>query len=214
MESNAIYMNPKWKRGRYGGKKAAARRAAKRRTRSGIRPMGTGSLVCRRYYEPTAIAGSDSTPQGGLAYTFKLNDLTNVAEFTSLFAAYKITGVAYRWVLKTNPDITATTFKGQNVRVLFANDHNDATIPTSDNTLKEFGNCQEVWLSSAKPASRWYFQRPRVEIANIGQMRTWIDTGGAPGQPHYGLKAYWTNMFAGVYLVPEFRYYLAFKQVK
>ena len=182
-------------------------------SRQALQPMGA-QLTCKRYFEAAAVPGNDGTPQGGLAYTFKLNDLANVTDFTNLFAAYKITGVAYRWVLKTNPDITATNFKGQNVRVLFANDYNDSTAPATDSVLKEFGNSQEVWLSSANPASRWFFVRPRVEIANIGQLSTWIDTAGAPGQPHFGVKAYWTNMFTGVYLVPEFRYYLAFKQVK
>lgn len=142
-----------------------------------------------------------STNLGGLTpvskgFSFQLVDLPNVAEYTSLFDQYKITGVQLRIIPKSSEQIqgstsgtVATTGYGQ---VVTAIDYDDAGNPASKDQLLEYGSVKVT------QSNRVHTRFISPKILNV-VFRNALTSGYSPVKatyldcsyndlPHYGIK--------------------------
>lgn len=178
-------------------------------------------LLTRRFNNTVFYAGSDINPQGGVAKSFALSDLTNYTEFTALFDQYQITGIQYRFVITINPDfVTNTAYRGIYPLIRWVHDHDDASAPATEALVVQYPKMHEFNFAPDKNVTRWFYLKPAIASQAYGSVfsgysakwRQFLDSG-YPGTPHYGIKAYCTNVFAGMTINLETRYVLKFKSV-
>jgi hypothetical protein len=121
-------------------------------------------LSTKRFVIQSTIAGSDVTPSGTGAETFDFDNIPAYTEFTNTFDTYRLAGIRFRWVVIRDSNATGTTLGGTlgiYTRVMFAYDFNDASIPASFAELQQYSNVKEVYLTNARPVSKWYFFKPK-----------------------------------------------------
>lgn len=163
----------------------------------------------------------------GIGHSFKLSDVPNSSEFTSLFDAYRIKGVKLEFVPiynshEINEGPAASPFDRVGIPVMtFARDLDDSTAPASENTLLQYATNKRINLSSKKSI---YIANPRVAqtvyqaglTAAYSEARknVWIDCAN-PDVPHYGLKYYvpTENLSKILYIRVYATYYMEFKRV-
>lgn len=181
----------------------------------------SNALVTKRFVFKQVYAGSDATPSLAAGLTFSLADVPAYTEFTSLFEEYKIAGIAYRFVITRNPDLLAVN-KGYIPRVMFCHDHTDSTTPSGFAELQQYPKVKEIWLRTDYPASKWYWLKPNtIDVgytsgvaSNYGvNYKRWIDASNS-STPYYGLKFIYDQLYAGMQLFVECKYYMKFKGVK
>lgn len=181
-------------------------------------------LTCKRYKEALyGVNGSDILNNGTAAQTFKLNDLQNSTEFTSLFDQYMIVGIQYRFRIQRDPSVnssTAVSNQGIFPRVFWVHDHDDSSAPGSQQDLYQYPRMRELQFTANKDTTRWMYLKPAVATqiygpVNVGynaKWRTWLDCG-YPGTPHYGIKLAYNNLNSGMQLYMDCKYILKFKSV-
>ena len=148
------------------------------------------------------------------AFSFRLSNVPNSAELTSLYDQYKISAINLRFYPKMT-QITSTSNANSidNVRILTAIDYNDATAPTSIDVIREYENCE---CHSVLETFDVYIDKPRILDSSSSSRTSWIATS-SPGTLHYGLKG-WVEPVQ--YTAGSFGYqieaifYLAFKNIK
>lgn len=179
-------------------------------------------------YTITTPAGS-GTNYYGSAYYFKLSDLPDVADFTTLYDTYKILGVQFNIYPLFSEASTATTgaVNGMGCIIHSIIDNDDNFAPTASETgvgyLRQYSNSYRTNnLLMTKKFSR--FIKPRVLVANWdssaafatgGSKRQWLDCARAD-IAHYGFKFIietYTDSANALKLSfkVECKYYLAFK---
>ena len=168
------------------------------------------SLV--RRYDHFTLGGIDATPKTFGTMFFNLGQCPGASELTALFDRYKINGAAIRFILKTNPDIASTTYKGQNVRIFHAFDGTGGNAPTTEDAMRQYSGLRETNLSSDRSVGRWHFVKPKALIANTFSILKWIPCS-VSNQAHYGIQYMVDNLFAGVYVIAECKLYLQLKNV-
>ncbi|APA62650.1 putative capsid protein [uncultured virus] len=156
------------------------------------------------------------------AYSFKLDDVPGVTEFTSLFDQFCLTGVSFKIIPAYNISfISGTSVSSPQGEVYTVIDYTDSYVPTS---LDDLAQSQTLKRGSSLRINKRYF-RPRILIplsattggTMVGPRSMWLTTGPSSDEKHYGIKGAVT--FADPALVPncKFRisctYYLKFKQV-
>lgn len=167
--------------------------------------------------------GSDTVTEAVGAATFQLSDLTNYTELTSVFDQYRLVKVLYRWVITKNTDwVTTAANRGFPVRILWAHDFNDSTPPTTTDMMQRAGMREIYMHGDEKPASRWYTLNPAMLVVGYEsstnssytpKWRQWIDISSY-STPHYGLKWYAANLYAGLSLRLEAKCVYEFKGVQ
>lgn len=222
--------------------------ARKRRARGArLRRMGMGTHVNvlrtkRTWHSPPAGEGSagtswdiywDSTLSDfvncrGQGRSFKLNDLPNYTEFTTLFDAYRIKGVKLEFLpiynsheINEGPASSIDDRLGMPI-MNFVFDQDDATSPPNENTLLQYATNKRVNLSTRKTI---YISAPRTSslvhkdgVNPVGysenKSNQWIDSA-YPDVPHYGLKYFIPveNTSKILYVRVYATYYLEFKRV-
>lgn len=169
------------------------------------------------------IQGADLTastfPYGNGATTFALSNVQGASELVSLFDNFRITRVLYRWVLTRDPSwATTNANRGWSVRVNWTHDFNDST-PISQALIYQRANQKEVFLSTNKMTSRWYSLKPAslmqlyesgVSTAYGPKWMQWMDTSDTSA-PHYGIKYYYDNLYAGENLRLEAKIFMQCK---
>ena len=166
--------------------------------------------------------GSDTVPSTQGSCTFQLSDLTTYTDFTNLFDQFKLVKVLYRWVITRDSDwATTSTYRGYSVRIQWYHDFNDSTPPNVTDLMQR-ANCRELYMNGDdKPASRWYSLNPAVlsvgyestvASAYIPKWRQYIDSESY-ATPHYGIKWYVSNLYAGLSLRLEAKEIYEFKVV-
>lgn len=178
-------------------------------------------LITKRFCFAGDWSGNDLVSSAGLSKTFALNELPNSTEFTSLFDQYMITGISYRWVCIREPGkVTTAANQGYYPRVMWVHDHDSAQVPASFADLQQYSRCQEYYFTSDRMKTKWFYLKPAVanSVYNgvyngySAQWRLWLDSG-YPGTPHYGIRAYYSENFAGNSLRLETKFHLKFKSV-
>lgn len=164
----------------------------------------------------------------GVAHAFKLNDLPNYTEFTSLFDAYRFKGVKLEFVpIYNSHEINEGPASGLDDRLgmplmTYARDYDDANAPTSEDTMLQYATNRRLQLSTRKSI---YIASPRCAslvykdgITPVGyseaKANQWIDSAN-PDVLHYGLKYFLPveNLSKIVYIRVYATYYLEFKRV-
>lgn len=190
-------------RSRYArGKSVAYKRTRTVKRRRIPRGIMSGTHSFTRYADTRLISMLGGTTGVGGAYSFKLNDVTSYAEFTSLFDQYKITKIDVMFKLHTNSYLWTAT-NGANTNngaatafptLYLCNDHDDSTTTV---TLAELKERQKTKRFVLRPNSilKW-----TVRPAILNQLyRTAVSTGYSPAfnkyidcsnvdVPHYGMK--------------------------
>jgi hypothetical protein len=200
------------KRTRFAKKRYVRKRKGFRKSR---KPKGN-ILFLKRFINPIAFGGS----VGGVSassQTFRLQDTPNYTELVNLFDQYKLTGVAYKWVLREDPNIN--TGAKYNVRIWTAKDFNDASIPASISEIQQYNNCRFTQLSQNRYESKWTYFKPSklqalyASALGSGYSPTWKGFVSTQNYDlnHYGIKFYIDGNGTGQYVELHMKYYIAVK---
>lgn len=203
--------------------KKGKKKSYKKRGYNNYKPKVKHNYLCtKRYLANTVATGNDTIPGNGGGYFFKLTDLTNYTEFTSLFDQYMIVGIQYRFVMRLNPDFnTTSSFKGVYPIIRWVHDHDDSSAPGNASELYQYPYMKEFNFSTDKNVTRWFYLKPALANEVFGtalatayapKWRQWCDNA-YPGIQHYGLRWYYDNLYAGQTLTLECKYILKFKGV-
>lgn len=167
------------------------------------------------------IPGLDAAPSGTGTSVFQMNQLNSFAEIVNLFDNFRITKIAYRWVILRNPDqVTTTANKGIYPRVNWTHDFNDSATISRD-TIYQRANMKEAWFSDTMQKTRWYTLKPSVLVtmyesgvanAYTPKWKQWLDTSDN-ATPHYGIKYAFDSLYTGMNLVMEAKIYLEAKGI-
>lgn len=199
-----------------------SRRSRRRMTRRIVRSIPRNNfLSTKRFVIQSTIAGSDVTPSGTGAETFDFDNIPAYTDFTNSFDAYRLAGIRFRWVVIRSADQTGTTVGGTlgiYTRVMFAYDFNDASSPASFAELQQYNTVKEVYLTNARPVSKWYFFKPKdLTLAAGGyhqpRRSNWLRMNET-NVAHYGLKYVYDGNQYAQQLRLECYYYFQLKSVK
>jgi len=158
---------------------------------------------------------------GGIAFSFQLNDLPASTEFTTLYDSYQFSHVEV-FVDCTSSERTTTTFGSAWPTIYIWPDYDDVTAPATLAVAEQTMLAERLTFSNSKTTFKRSVQ-PRIAgvavttgggaTGGVINMRPpWLDCG-LPGVPHYGVKLwmknYNTTSFNGVQLNISFRYHFA-----
>lgn len=201
-----------------------ARKSKKTTRRMVRRPTRNNFLSTKRFLFPLILSGSDVVPSGTGAVSFVFSDVPGYTDFTQTFDSYRLCGVRFRWVIIRDPVATGNSVAGTNSlysRVMWVYDYNDITAPGSFAELQQYNNCKEIYLTNARPSSKWYFFRPRDlnQLSGgygVNLKSSWIRMN-EPSVLHYGLRYAYDGNQGGVnpqQIRLEAYYYFQLKSVK
>jgi hypothetical protein len=161
---------------------------------------------------------------------FQLADIINVAEFTTLFDRYRITGVQLTFMLVTNPDAgnpLNVNVGGNNSnfypKLWWVRDYDDGNAITLSQ-MRERETCKHKILRPnseikifLKPAALLQTYRTALTTGYAPKWKQWIDLGQTD-VPHYGFK-FVVDMDGNVpngtfYIRMEKKYYFQCKDVR
>jgi hypothetical protein len=162
---------------------------------------------------------------GGFGFFFKLNDLPNHTDFTSLYDMYRIDLIEAIWELTPLVPAALVTKTSNIMPVILAwSDQDDATPPTTLAAVNNIARVERLELSEANPAIKRSF-RPHVQLGAFGsgtnnagavQPAGFIDCG-LDAVNHYGVK-FWIKNFntttvsnTGAGIQVSFRYHLTLR---
>lgn len=127
------------------------------------------------------------------AYAISIGNMPNVTEFSSLFDAYRINKVVFKFIPSYNTYYTGTTLAaGTSLpKILTALDFDDATAPTAADELFQYDTLRIH--TGDKRFSRKFtpFCAPDIGASNSSGVKSkqWIDWAFT-NIPHYGLKIF------------------------
>lgn len=171
------------------------RRTYKKRTYKMARPMRalrpkSDVHMFKRWVDGGSIAGNVAYLPFLGSITFQLNQLPNVAEFTSLFDQYAITKVVTKFWLKQDPGAQAAA-SSTYPRLYYARDLDTGTVPGTLSQLREYSTCRVVAFNPNRPIT--LVARPNTlaltytsAIASnyTPKWKQWLDVAD-PATPHY-----------------------------
>lgn len=174
-----------------------------------------------RMCEKLVLTGNDTTYFGGQLVTFKMSDVPNPADYQNIFDLYRLAKVEYRFLLKRNEeDATTAANQGYFPTVVWVHDWDGGQAPTGVNELYQYGSkCKELQFSANNHTSKWYTIKPaRQSVVNTtGATNTiqpqwggFLNTDDS-GVLHYSLKMWYRDLYAGMSMVLQCRYYFVFK---
>lgn len=146
----------------------------------------------RRHTTLPNIPSDGLTLQRFGAWTFKLNDLPNVGEFTSLFDRYMITHVKLRIRIQNDPATQAGNASNY-PQLYYVRDFDDAISPSSIDHLREHSRMKSLML---KPYRESIINIKPCVLTNLNdnvgyvlspKWKQWIDCASTT-VPHYGIK--------------------------
>lgn len=226
--------------------RTARRRAVRRVPRRRAMPVHRFTRWCTSYgliaqsHVTAAASNVFSIDSGGwdqayLGLGFRLDDLPNVGEWSSLYDSYRIRAVLVRIQLVNNPDagvrqgVLAPTAASNVIypRLLYAFDP-DSIESALYSDMKQIGNMKERILQPNKdikilvrPRTRVALQTPAATVYGLTPSRyNWLDMASTDIS-HYGLRMVFD--FNGLYLDTftqnwlvkiETKYYIEFKGIR
>lgn len=152
------------------------------------------------------IGSAQSTSYNSINFT--LNDITNVAELTSLYDEYQITKVVVDFIPRAGALSSSPSGAAGNVNQQFSTyqpfltvvDYDDNTPPSSRDDMLEYGTCK---VSKPNTMVRRVIV-PKIQVQtyisanSVGKSaksRQWLDCVH-PDIPHFGLKWAWNQSAA------------------
>lgn len=134
------------------------------------------------------------------SFTFKLDNVPNVSDFTALFDQYKMTKIELFFKLMQDPS-AQNNAQSWYPTMYYCVDHDDATAPTSINDLLQHGRTQQRIMKPnsyikvvIKPAVLFEVARGTGTTTVSPQWNQWIDMAHVDTL-HYGLKYAFDNSF-------------------
>lgn len=179
-------------------------------------------------------AGSKTTPNGDFAfsYHFKLSDLHNHTEFTSMYQWYKILWVKLHFMPRqeTYPSVNAAhandSFDGtgpsisQAPLMVLASDKTDESLFTSFDDACAHEGAKVHMFNSGNELTTWLVPKPTGLLGTAGSevvfqqpSPKWITTDNAT-VPHYGVKAFVQGMSDHNVIMVLLEMKVAFKDLK
>lgn len=202
----------------YARKRRYCRRRTKRRYRS-RKPKSKRMHFYTREFSTTFTAQGlqagvpTVTP---MAYFFKLSDVVNSGEFTSLYDQYKITRVNCRFVPRSTSQNLSTNGRGYFMSVI---DLDDASIGSvTIDALNQYQTKRETSMTSVHSRTLYPAMSAPLYQAGAafayGPKKGWVDSA-YPDVQHYGLKflVYNPNPDAIIYNVTV-KFYLSMRNVR
>lgn len=161
-----------------------------------VNRSSTGLHYFKRRCMLGAWNGNSVDPHINGALSFKLNQIPNHTDFTSLFDQYRITGVKLTFYPVQDSSQVGSVFEGFMPQLIYVVDRDDNTTLAGNgsNTLMEYQSCQIRQLN--RPVSV-YIRNPSVAaeiyrsttLTAYSQQSRWLDCNYSD-IPHYGLKFY------------------------
>lgn len=139
------------------------------------------------------VAGTDGpTLTSSHAYSFNLNEVPNVGEFTALFDSYRLEKVKIWFYANTTVSNAGGAPYESNVQLVLSTDYDDAAVPANMDELFQRQNSRMKKLTSTSrtPVTHtisWPRANYGTSNAIMQSKGQWIDAG-VPSTPHYGLK--------------------------
>lgn len=174
-----------------GYRKAASKVNLKRQVHYFSRKLSLGSIVSANLNVPTLTS-----------LTFRLSDVPNVGEFSSLFDQFKLTYVKLMFKLNQDPSSQPAT-NSFYPTMYHSVDHDDAVAPSSLNDMREHGRTRMSVLrpnryTVVKVKPSVLFEAARNPGAGTTtycpKWRQWVDMAHTDTL-HYGLKYALDNTF-------------------
>lgn len=230
-------------RGRRPVRRTARKSYRKRFSKRGSFRQGKQSskyLFNRRWQTQSGIVSSEVGESSG-AFVFKLDDLPDYTEFTSLFDQYRICAVK---VTITSPYTGNTGLVPRSgaanglgtmpaIKMYSVSDYDDAVTLTVAQ-LMQYQNCRITELTTnLKGGKASFFIKPRLATAvysgaftSYGNTKMWLDAA-SPSVEHYGFKWAFDAIYAdggiagtattwgvATSLQWDLKYYVAFRNVR
>jgi len=148
---------------------------------------------------PVAVTGVNSCYDVPFSIQFRLDELTNVADFSNLFDRYRITSAK----VKVQSTLTAGTQTATPVPFIdYVTDHDDSTVP-SISLMREKMGVKTKYFTASKPAIAMGCKPvPASLIYNSGAFNAYGVPKKSPfinmtntGVPHYSIKGIIRNVF-------------------
>lgn len=173
--------------------KRRMKRSYRRRVRISRSPRQYDVVV--RNSQKLSFAGAAGTYADVYGFvSFKLNDVANFAEITSMYSAYRIKKLVCKFIPRNdtaNGNGNGTTaVSTQPLTVLVATEKSTSTTPVNAADLLTYGDMRILNLYGGRPATHtvWYpAQFNTVAGANVSLQRDWISTADA-ALLHYGMR--------------------------
>lgn len=165
------------------------------------------------YMKANRVSSTAADTFAGVQFT--LNDVPNVAEFTSLYDQYQIKGIKYSLI----PRISETDPAQQSLpNIGSVIDQDDASAPTSIDQLTQYQNFRltrgnKVHSRYWKPAIAQEVFGGGVLTAYAPRKNVWIDCNSA-AVPQYGIKFFIQQTAVVITFDVKIDYYIAFKNVR
>lgn len=144
----------------------------------------------------TFITNSNLQPQFGY-FTFQLQDLLNSADFTNLYAKYKITGVKLKFIPTRGDgaDVSAPTTSGVMCSLAIAINRGATTLTAQERTFDQILEQQDARIySTQKPFSIYIpypkFYAPADGLTVAQEKSGWLQSRH-PEVDHYGVQFAW-----------------------
>lgn len=157
-------------------------------------------------------------------YFFQLNDVPNVAEFTSLFDRYKFVGVKVK--MYTSANNVQPSGVNPFIPVIYYSviDWNSSGALATAADANEFQTCRQLSLNAPRGAFKRYIKSPRyIGVAEDAASSViastsavgWINTS-VPNIRHFGYRWLVSRVATGytMSISHQFTYYLKFRGVK
>lgn len=172
-------------------KKRSNRRPFKKRYGIRVKNGKTIHYFKRTYVQTVAVNSANAftaiTSDGTNYNNFKLSQLTNYADFTSLYDQFKICGIARKYVFDRNSSEAQATVISSLPRLITVNDWNDTSALANENEALEYANCKQSRLD--RVVKRYFRPQPLADptgYANFMSKR-WLPTASYI-TPHSGIK--------------------------
>lgn len=171
-------------------RRKAVRRYRKRAAPRRRVPRGPISLTVRRHCFIQTITQNSVIEYGVM--TFRLDQLPNSAEFTSLFEMFKITRIKLRFQPSYN-DSTAGAAAASRLPIFHCSkDHDDIAFPTSVDQLYQYDSYRQFrtdrpWTIVLKPKVLPLIYGTALVNSYGVAANTWVSCDN-PATNHYGLK--------------------------
>lgn len=152
--------------------------------------------------------------QFGIGFKFRLDDVVNPGEFTSMFDRYRILGVRMKYDLICNNQVNATTnLIGALPEIWSVTDYDDGTPPPDLNTVAQYDGCRRKKLEQTRTATQDVYPKytKLVYTSGVtgigygnGDRKDWLDCSFGNIE-HYATKWYITDMPASFGKAPAIR---------
>lgn len=181
----------------------------------------------KRYATPTFLTTSGAVYEG-YSFTFSLSKLPDYTEFVNMFDQYRINMVKLYFVPngsvnQSDPVVSLQLSDYWNC-IYSAIDTNDGTVPTNDNTLRQYPTFR--FSPNTKVHKRVVYPKPLIEVyktavstgySNLpNSKKMWLATNDS-SVPYYGLKVGVDNptvsTSVNMYKV-QVVYYLSFRNAR